>query len=95
MECRAAHKEASLTVEQQSSAVKHLPQRPTVGFSGGLSVWLPATGFGNTGAASGAVGLCVAVRGLQRNYAPAPVVAVLSASDGAERAALILSGNAP
>ena len=63
--------------------------------SGGLSVWLPATGFGNTGAASGAVGLCVAVRGILRNYAPAPVVAVLSASDGPERAALILSGNPP
>lgn len=63
--------------------------------SGGLTVWLPATGFGNTGAASSAVGLCVAVRGLQRNYVPAPVVAVLSASDGAERAALILSGNPP
>ncbi|MBZ4422603.1 hypothetical protein [Myxococcus sp. RHSTA-1-4] len=58
---------------------------------GGLSVWLPATGFGNTGAASGAVGLCVAVRGIQRNHAPAPVMAVLSASDGPERAALIVS----
>jgi 3-oxoacyl-[acyl-carrier-protein] synthase-1 len=62
--------------------------------SGGLNVWLPATGFGNTGAVSGAVGLCVAVRGLQRNYAPAPVVAVLSASDGAERGALVLSAPA-
>jgi 3-oxoacyl-[acyl-carrier-protein] synthase-1 len=58
---------------------------------GGLGVWLPATGFGNTGAASGAVGLCVAVRSLQRGHAPAPVAAILSASDGPERAALIVS----
>lgn len=57
----------------------------------GLSVWLPSMGFGNTGAASGAVGLCVAVRGLHRRHAPAPLVAVLSVADGPERAALIVS----
>lgn len=59
---------------------------------GGLSVWHPAMGFGNTGAASGAVGLCVAVRGLQRHQTPASsTLAVLSAADGPERAALIVS----
>ncbi|HYO55098.1 hypothetical protein [Archangium sp.] len=62
---------------------------------GGLHSWLPATGFGNTGAASGALGLCLAVRGLQRGYAPAPTLAILSSADGPERAALVVSSQPP
>ncbi|HVE86927.1 MAG TPA: hypothetical protein VND93_28925 [Myxococcales bacterium] len=53
--------------------------------------WMPATSFGSTGAASGAIGLAVAVRGLQRGYASAPSAVVLSTSERGERAALYVT----
>ncbi|WNG32200.1 hypothetical protein F0U61_00205 [Archangium violaceum] len=56
-----------------------------------VSSWFPAVGFGETGAASGALGLCVAVRGLQRRYSPSPSPLVISISDGGERAAILVS----
>lgn len=56
----------------------------------GLRTWLPATGLGDTGAASGAVATCVATRALQRGYAPSRLALVLSAADGPERAALLV-----
>jgi 3-oxoacyl-[acyl-carrier-protein] synthase I len=55
-----------------------------------LATWFPAVGFGEVGAAAGAVGACVAVRALQRGYAPSRKCLVLSCSDGAERAAVLL-----
>lgn len=53
--------------------------------------WLPAEGFGATGAASGGVGAAVALRALQRGYAGGSSLLVLSSSDTGERAALHLS----
>ncbi len=53
--------------------------------------WFPADGFGDTGAASGALGLCVAVRSLQRRYSPSPTPVVLSSSDEGARAAIVVS----
>lgn len=53
--------------------------------------WFPAEGFGDTGAASGALGLCVAVRSLQRRYSPSPMPVVLSISDEGTRAAMVVS----
>ncbi|NMO13967.1 hypothetical protein HPC49_00330 [Pyxidicoccus fallax] len=53
--------------------------------------WFPAQGFGDTGVASGALGLCVAVRSLQRRYSPSPTPVVLSASDEGARAAMVVS----
>ena len=46
--------------------------------------WLPAASFGETGCASGALAVCVAVRALERGYAGARQVAMdLSSEDGA------------
>ncbi|PTL84216.1 hypothetical protein [Vitiosangium sp. GDMCC 1.1324] len=49
--------------------------------------WIPATGFGDVGAAAGAVGTCIAVRAFQRRYARAQRIIVVSQSDSGERAA--------
>ncbi|REG33461.1 hypothetical protein ATI61_104752 [Archangium gephyra] len=53
-------------------------------------VWVPATGFGDVGAAGGAVGACLAVRAFQRGYAPARRSVVVSQADSGERAAFAL-----
>ncbi len=50
--------------------------------------WTPAMSFGNTGAASGALGAALAVRGLERGYAGAGPMLVLSSEDGGARAAV-------
>lgn len=50
--------------------------------------WMPATSFGDVGLASGALGLCIAARSLERGYAPAGELFVLSSSDDGERAAV-------
>ena len=54
--------------------------------------WFPAMGFGETGAVSAALGICVTLRGLARGYAPARSAVVLS-SEGTEgpRSAILLS----
>lgn len=55
-----------------------------------FQTWMPAQSFGETGAASGAVALCVALRALERGYAPpGMILAILSAENGG-RAALSL-----
>ncbi|QRK13455.1 hypothetical protein JQX13_04365 [Archangium violaceum] len=54
-------------------------------------IWLPAEGFGATGAASGGVGTATALRALRRGYARAPSLLVLSSSDTGERAAIHLA----
>jgi 3-oxoacyl-[acyl-carrier-protein] synthase-1 len=51
-------------------------------------VWYPAMSFGDVGAASGAVSLCLAVHAFLRGGAPAPAVTLVSSADGARRAAL-------
>ncbi|MCY1082300.1 hypothetical protein [Archangium lansingense] len=53
--------------------------------------WLPADGFGATGAASGGVGTAVALQALQRGYSRTPSLLVLSSSDTGERAAIHLA----
>ncbi|ATB45714.1 hypothetical protein [Corallococcus macrosporus] len=59
-----------------------------------LQAWYPAIGFGDVGAAMGAVNACVAVRGLQRGYAPSSVSLVFASADDSGRAA-ILAGTTP
>jgi 3-oxoacyl-[acyl-carrier-protein] synthase-1 len=54
--------------------------------------WDLATNFGDTGAASGALGTLMVVRGFERGYASRPCGVVLSSSDGGERAALRIEG---
>lgn len=50
----------------------------------------PAASFGDTGAASGAVAMCTAIRAFARNYAPSNEALVVSSSDFGARAALLL-----
>jgi 3-oxoacyl-[acyl-carrier-protein] synthase-1 len=47
-----------------------------------------AASFGDTGVASGALGVCMAARAFARRYAPAARALVLSSSDEGARAAL-------
>lgn len=54
----------------------------------------PAVGFGDCGAASAALGLCVAARAFARGYAPSPATVVVSSGDTA-RAALLLGAPTP
>ena len=58
---------------------------------GGFVSWFPSAGFGDTGAASGAVGLCVALRALKRGYSPSPTLVILSSAETGERAAIVVS----
>ncbi len=55
-----------------------------------FDTWLPALSFGETGAAAGALALCMAYRAIERGYlTEGPVVVALSSEDG-RRAALRL-----
>jgi 3-oxoacyl-[acyl-carrier-protein] synthase-1 len=57
-----------------------------------LPTWFPALSFGDTGAASGAVGLCVAARAFARRYAPGGSCLVwLSSESGAKSAIVVQS----
>jgi len=62
---------------------------------GACPAWMPAQSFGHTGAASGGLGVAIALRALQRRHAPSPLLLVLSSSDSGERAAIHLSGEEP
>lgn len=55
------------------------------------SLWYPATSFGDTGAASGAVSICSAIRSFMHNYAVTSDAIIISSSDQGERAALYLT----
>lgn len=55
------------------------------------SVWVPAEGFGDTGAASSLVAVCTALRAFERGYAPAESAVVVSSSEAELRAALIVT----
>ncbi len=54
-------------------------------------VWLPAVGFGDTAAASGALGVCAATQAFTRGYAPANHVVLCSSSLSRLRSAIVLS----
>lgn len=48
-----------------------------------------AASFGDTGAASGAVALCMAACAFERHYAPAPLAALVSSADSGDRAVVL------
>jgi 3-oxoacyl-[acyl-carrier-protein] synthase-1 len=56
-----------------------------------LPTWLPAMSFGDTGAASGAVGACLAARAFARGYAPARAALVWSSSESGLKSAFTIS----
>jgi 3-oxoacyl-[acyl-carrier-protein] synthase-1 len=68
-------------------AVVRLGRNPDIG---NVPLWLPAASFGETGAASGALAVCMAVRAFERRYAPGERALILLASDSGARASLIL-----
>jgi 3-oxoacyl-(acyl-carrier-protein) synthase len=53
-------------------------------------LWYPAGSFGDTGAASGVVSICMAIAAFDRQYAPAQTVAVVSSADGSRRSVVLL-----
>ena len=55
--------------------------------------WSPASTFGDTGAASGGVALCMAVRAFNRGYNPYSRAIISSASDCGGRSALQIGSN--
>jgi len=55
-------------------------------------VWYSAPSFGDTGAASGLIAICMATQAWERGYAPGRCAIVASVSDGEARAALALAG---
>jgi 3-oxoacyl-[acyl-carrier-protein] synthase-1 len=55
------------------------------------AIWYPALSFGDTGAASGALSICVAAKSFERGYARLASAVVASSSDGPLRAALLVS----
>lgn len=50
--------------------------------------WIPAASFGDTGAASGAIGVCMAVKAFERGYALSETATVISHSDDTHRASI-------
>jgi 3-oxoacyl-[acyl-carrier-protein] synthase I len=52
--------------------------------------WFPAVSFGDTGAASGAVGVCVAARAFARGYAPGESGIVWLSSENGIKGAIVL-----
>jgi 3-oxoacyl-[acyl-carrier-protein] synthase-1 len=54
-------------------------------------LWYPAVSFGDTGAASGALAACLAVRAFARGYAPAPLATVISSTYEGRRGAVQLA----
>jgi 3-oxoacyl-[acyl-carrier-protein] synthase-1 len=60
---------------------------------GDASYWVPAVGFGDVGAAAGAVGAVLARHAFLRRYSPARRIVVVSQSDSGERSAFIVSSS--
>jgi 3-oxoacyl-(acyl-carrier-protein) synthase len=52
-------------------------------------MWIPALGFGETGSAAGAVGLCLAARAMERGHLRGAALAWLSDESGAAAALLV------
>lgn len=55
-----------------------------------FEAWYTATSFGETGTASGALGVCLGARALERAYAPSRAGISLSTDESGEHAAVLL-----
>lgn len=58
----------------------------------GMPLWLPASSFGDTGAASAAMAVCMAARAFERGYAPANRCVIWMSSEGGAKGAIALRG---
>jgi 3-oxoacyl-[acyl-carrier-protein] synthase I len=56
-------------------------------------VWLSAASFGDTGAATGVVQACMALRAFERSYAPAGFAGMVSTASGGRRGCFVLHRN--
>jgi 3-oxoacyl-[acyl-carrier-protein] synthase-1 len=54
------------------------------------ALWYPARSFGDTGAVTGALAICLATSAFKRGYAPAATVGLLSSADTGRRAAALI-----
>jgi 3-oxoacyl-[acyl-carrier-protein] synthase-1 len=81
--------EAYRACEWGNTLVRLLSNHPELQ---GAKIWFPAASFGDTGAASGGVGLALALRAFQRNFHVAKRALILSSSPWGERAALSIEG---
>jgi hypothetical protein len=81
-DCSGTHR----TAMEWGSALVRLPREV-----GEAPQWFPAAMFGATGAATGPVSACVAVRAFERGYAPGSEVLTWLASARGDRAAIRLS----
>ena len=57
---------------------------------GNAPLWIPAASFGSTGAASGAIALCMAARAFERGHAPARQCSVWMCSEAGARGAVLV-----
>ncbi|AKQ63615.1 hypothetical protein A176_000527 [Myxococcus hansupus] len=57
--------------------------------------WYPAASFGETGAATGLLGICMAVRGLERGYLPETGVLLWVSGDDGSRGSLLIHPPTP
>ena len=55
--------------------------------------WYPVTAFGDCGAASGAVHVQYALEAFERDYAQRPTAMLISCSDGADRAGMVVASS--
>jgi len=69
------------------SAAVHLEAAHKAQVVGAMS--FTAASFGDTGAASGAIALCMAASAFERGYAAAPIAALVSCADSGDRAVLL------
>lgn len=58
-------------------------------------VWYPAASFGDVGAASGAVAICVAIHAFNRGGAPNAIAVIASSAEGVRRTAISISDSEP
>ena len=76
--------------EWGNALIRLLPQNPELKES---ILWLPGIAFGDTGAASGFIAICMVICGFEHNYEESDVALILSSSDNEERAAILVAKN--
>ena len=65
-----------------------LAQMPELGDS---RLWYPAVAFGDTGAASGFIAICMVIYGFVRGYGLSDVALILSSSEDSERSSILVA----
>ena len=85
--CLSDHTGEPYRAMDWGSAEVHIADAHKANIVGGMTY--AAVFFGDTGAASGAVALCMAASAFERHYAPAPLAALVSSADSGDRAVVL------